>query len=136
MDKKLLLVGLATMSLVVISTLALVGLLIKPELFGVKPFTTDTLSVKFDPRLDSIRQDSIRRATLEQNIYIYDKLNYTLTTLSLKREKLILKDSINKIWEIVDNYKMKVDSVNKVLSSQIKSTDSLKKAIVKLTTRR
>jgi hypothetical protein len=135
MDKKLLLVGLATMSLVVISTLALVGLLIKPEIFGVKLFTSDTLSVKFDPRLDSIRQDSIRRATLEQNVYIYDKLNYTLTTLSLKREKLILEDSIYKIWKIVDNYKMKVDSVNKVLNIQIKSADSLRKAIVKLTTK-
>lgn len=125
--------GLATMLIVVLSTLALVGLLIKPDFFGIRPFAIDTLSVKLDPRLDSIRQDSLRRAAIEQTAYIYDKLNYTLSTLSLKREKLILQDSIYKIWKIVDNYKLKVDSVNTIVNVKNKSIDSLNKVITKLT---
>jgi flagellar motility protein MotE (MotC chaperone) len=133
MDKKILIIGFATMIMVVLSTLALVGLLVEPRIFGVhKTFISDTLSVKFNPKLDSIRQDSLKRANIERNIYIYDKMNYSLSTLSLKREKLLLRDSIYKIWKIVDSYKKREDSVTKALNSGSKTVDSLKKTVVKL----
>ena len=133
MDKKILIIGFATMLLVILSTLALVGLLVNPGIFGVhKKLMPDTLSVKLDPRLDSIRQDSLKRMQLEQNVYIYDKMNYSLSTLSLKREKLLLCDSIYKIWKIVDDHKKREDSVLRVMNIGNKAVDSLRKCIVKL----
>lgn len=122
------------MLLVILSTLALVGLLLDPSFFGIRSVVAypDTLSAKFDPVKDSIRQDSLRRVQMEQNIYIYDKLNYSLSTLGLKREKLILQDSIYKIWKIVDNYKRRADSINTGIGTGNRLTDSLRNVIAKL----
>ncbi len=122
------------MLLVVLSTLAMVGLLIDPSLFGInKPAEVKSSKVvRLSPRADSLRKDSIRKSNIEQNIYIYDKLNYSLSTLSLKRDKLLLLDSIYRIWKIADNYKSKVDSISKVFNSGTKSADSLRKAITKI----
>ena len=82
--------------------------------------------------LDSIAQDSLRRVKLVQSVYIYNKLNYTLSTISVKREELLLQDSIHKIWKVADNYKARGDSVSGLISSGNKTIDSLKKIVLDL----
>ena len=82
--------------------------------------------------LDSIKQDSLKRVKLVQSVYIYDKLNYTLSNISVKREQLILQDSIYKIWEVADNYKTKGDSISSLISSGNRTIDSLQKIVLDL----
>ena len=82
--------------------------------------------------LDSVRQDSLRRVKLVQSVYIYDKLNYTLATISVKREELLLRDSIQKIWKVADNYKTSGDSVSSLVKSGTKTADSLEKIVLNL----
>jgi hypothetical protein len=86
--------------------------------------------------LDSIRQDSLKRVNLVQSVYIYDKLNYTLSTISVKRDQLLLQDSIYKIWEVADNYKTRGDSISSLISSVTSSgnrtIDSLQKIVLDL----
>jgi flagellar motility protein MotE (MotC chaperone) len=81
---------------------------------------------------DSITQDSLRRVKLVESVYIYNKLNYTLSTISTKREELLLRDSIQKIWKVADNYKTRGDSISGFISSGDKTIDSLKKIVLDL----
>jgi flagellar motility protein MotE (MotC chaperone) len=137
MDKKIIIIGSITMLLVIISTLALVGVLVDPGIFGIKKQLppVESVKIKSNPRLDSLRRDSTKRENLQHNLYIYDQLNYSLSTLSLQREKLLLSDSIYKIWKMVDYYKKRNDSVLNTINSGLKTTDSLKKTIVNLNTK-
>jgi flagellar motility protein MotE (MotC chaperone) len=59
-------------------------------------------------------------------------LNYTLSTISVKREELLLRDSIHKIWKVADNYKTRGDSISGLISSGNKTIDSLKKIVLDL----
>ena len=83
-------------------------------------------------KLDSIAQDSLRRVRLVQSIYIYNKLNYTLATISVKRGELLLRDSIHQIWKVADNYKAKGDSISDLVSSGNRTIDSLRQIVLDL----
>jgi flagellar motility protein MotE (MotC chaperone) len=124
MEKKILYIGLATLFLVLISTLSLIILVINPNIFSSK---INDQNKKIDTLTNSKGGDSNSLVKSDTNI-IYDSLNYTISSLIFKRENLLFVDSTERLNKEIINKGFVIDSLkseNKKLKDEIDAKEKL-----------
>jgi flagellar motility protein MotE (MotC chaperone) len=123
MDRKILYIGLTTLFLVLLSTIALIVLVVKPSFF---PISSET-------KIDSLTIQGELPDSLLRKGSIYDSLNYSISTMTLKRENILLSDSIRGLWGNINNEKRISDSLRAEIRKQSDTLSLKERRIVDLT---
>jgi hypothetical protein len=102
MDKKILYIGLASLFLILLSTLALIVLVFKPNFFPLP-----------DNKVDSLKNKGglVNPLLIDSSKVNLDSLNYSINSLVIKRENLLLIDSAYKLNGAVNYYRKIIDSL-------------------------
>ena len=104
MDKKFLYIGLVTLFFVLVSTLFLIILVIKPNLIPINIVQkTDSTAIIKGGVNDSLSKNP--------QAAIYDSINACISTLVIKRENLIITDSLSKLLNIINYNRVVIDSL-------------------------
>jgi hypothetical protein len=122
MDRKILYIGLTTLFLVLLSTIALIVLVVKPSFFPVGP----------EAKIDSLTIQGELPDSLLRRGSIYDSLNYSISTLTLKRDNVLLSDSIRGMWGNINNDKKTIDSLRTEIRKQSDTLSLKERKIVDL----
>jgi flagellar motility protein MotE (MotC chaperone) len=104
MDKKILYIGLASLFLILLSTLSLIILVFKPSFFPLQDKKLDSLKLKEGGFINPLFGDSTKMSP--------DSLNYSINSLILKRENLMLIDSTYRLNNVIYYYLKVKDSLN------------------------